>query len=121
MTKSIAIHTAYRRVSVLERSSASKQLELLERLELLEQASLRCVQSDGGPRSAGQTENSFRQSQTILRDLKHHSLPKRHCSFWGGVFKFAIHMSRSTDMTISIVLRLACAVAIVVCITAQRD
>jgi hypothetical protein len=29
-----------------------------------------------------QTENSFRQSQTILRDLKHHSLPKRHYSFW---------------------------------------
>jgi len=27
------------------------------------------VQSDGGPQSAGQTENSFRQSQTILRDL----------------------------------------------------
>src|SRR5438309_10976674 len=29
-------------------------------------------------------------------------------------------MSRSTEMTISIFLRLACAVAIVVCITAQR-
>ena len=49
----------------------------VERLEPLEQASLRCVQSDGGPRSAGQTENSFRQSQTILRDLKHHSLRTR--------------------------------------------
>jgi hypothetical protein len=65
----------YRSVFVLEISSASKQLELLERLELLEQASLRCVQSDGGLESAGQTENSFQQSQTILRDLKHHSLP----------------------------------------------
>src|SRR5205823_9873966 len=31
------------------------------------------VQSDGGPQSAGQTENSFRQSQTILWDLKHRS------------------------------------------------
>jgi hypothetical protein len=51
-----------------------EQLELLERLEPLEQASLRCVQSDGG-QSADQTENSFQQSQTILRDLKHHSLP----------------------------------------------
>jgi hypothetical protein len=38
-------------------------------------------QSDGGPQSRGQTENSFRQSQTIRRDLKHHSLPKRHSSF----------------------------------------
>ena len=28
------------------------------------------VQSDGGSQSAGETENSFRQSQTILRDLK---------------------------------------------------
>src|SRR5262249_48944678 len=36
---------------------------------------LRCVQSDGGQRCARQTENSFRQSQTILRDLKHHSCP----------------------------------------------
>ena len=26
----------------------------------------------------------FRQSQTILRDLKHHSLPKRHHSFGSG-------------------------------------
>jgi hypothetical protein len=34
---------------------------------------LRCVQSHGGPQSAGQTENSFRQSQTILQDLKHPS------------------------------------------------
>ena len=33
--------------------------------------------SDGGARSAGQTENSFRQSQTILRDLKHPSLQKK--------------------------------------------
>jgi hypothetical protein len=41
---------------VLERSSASKQLELLERLEPLEQSSLACVQTDGGPQSAGQTE-----------------------------------------------------------------
>ena len=39
------------------------------------------VQSDGGPQSAGQTENSFRQSQTILQDLKRYSLPKRHYSF----------------------------------------
>ena len=46
--------------------------------EPLEQASLRCVQSDGGPQSAGQTENSFRQSQTILWDLKHPSLPIGH-------------------------------------------
>src|SRR2546428_4108674 len=36
------------------------------------------------------------------------------------VFKFAIHMGRSTEMTISIVVRFACAVAIVVCITGQR-
>ena len=36
------------------------------------------------------------------------------------VFKFAIHMSRSIEMTISDVVRLTCAVAIVVCITAQR-
>jgi hypothetical protein len=36
------------------------------------------------------------------------------------VFEFAIHMGRSTEMTNSIVLRLACAVAIVVYITAQR-
>src|SRR5947207_13404508 len=35
-------------------------------------------------------------------------------------FKFAIHMSRSIEMFISIVLRLACAVAIVVCITTPR-
>src|SRR5215472_3268979 len=48
-----------------------KQLELLERLEPFELASLMYVQSDGGTQSAGQTENSFRQSQTILRDLKH--------------------------------------------------
>lgn len=34
-----------------------KELELLKRLEPLEQAPLRCVQSDGGARSAGQTEN----------------------------------------------------------------
>jgi hypothetical protein len=33
------------------------------------------------------------------------------------VFKFAIPMSRSTEMTMSIFLRLACAVVIVVCIT----
>jgi hypothetical protein len=63
---------------VLARFSASKQLELLERLKRLEQAplverlepleqtSLRCVQSDGRPQSAGQTETSFPQSQ-ILR------------------------------------------------------
>jgi hypothetical protein len=55
----------------MERSSASKQLELLERLkrleqaplverlEPLEQASLNCVQSDGGPRSAGQNGRFF--------------------------------------------------------------
>src|SRR5213080_24201 len=42
-------------------------------------------------------------------------LPRRKTGF-----KLAIHMSRSTEMTISIFLRLACAVAIVVCITAQR-
>jgi hypothetical protein len=78
---------------VLERSSVPKQLELLERLkrleqaplverlELLEQASLRCVQNDGGPQYAGQTENSLRQSQTIPRVLKRHSLPKRHYFF----------------------------------------
>ena len=71
---------------MLERFSASKQLELLERLkrleqaplverlELLEQASLTCVQSDSGPQPADQTENSLRQSQTILRDLKPYSL-----------------------------------------------
>jgi len=35
------------------------QLELLERLKRLEQASSRCVPSDGGTQSAGQTENSF--------------------------------------------------------------
>src|SRR5437016_459877 len=42
-------------------------------------------------------------------------LPRRKTGF-----KLAIHMSRSTEMTISIFLRLAFAVAIVVCITAQR-
>src|SRR5437667_12046360 len=42
-------------------------------------------------------------------------LPRRKTGF-----KLAIHMSRSIEMFISIVLRLACAVAIVVCITAQR-
>ena len=36
------------------------------------------------------------------------------------MFNFAIHMSRSIEMSISIVVRLACAVAIVVSITAQR-
>ncbi len=40
-----------------------------------------------------QTENSFRQSQTILRDLKHHSLPKRHYSFWE-------QLSRSLDLPV---------------------
>src|SRR5262249_61505724 len=34
--------------------------------------------------------------------------------------KFPIHTSRSTRMTISIVVRLACAVVLVVSITAQR-
>src|SRR6266508_6112296 len=36
------------------------------------------------------------------------------------MFNFAIHMSRSIEMSISIVVRLACAVAIVVFISAQR-
>jgi hypothetical protein len=59
----------------VERLERLEQAPLVEQLEPLEQASLRCVQSDRGPRSAGQTENSFRQSQTILRDLNHHSFP----------------------------------------------
>src|SRR2546422_5796084 len=33
----------------------------------------------------------------------------------------SVHMSRSTEMTISIAVRLTCALAIVVCITAQRN
>ena len=66
-----------KRLELLEQLERLEQPPLVERLEPLEQASLRCVQSDGGPQSAGQTENSFRQSQTILRDLKHHSLPIR--------------------------------------------
>ena len=64
-------------LELLERLERLEQAPLVERLEPLEQASLRCVQSDGGLESAGQTENSFRQSQTILRDLKHYSFPKR--------------------------------------------
>ncbi len=57
-----------------------EQLELLERLEPLEQAPLvgvfkRLLSEWHGPQSSGQTENSFRQSQTILRDLKYPSSP----------------------------------------------
>jgi hypothetical protein len=62
------------------------------------------VQSDGRPQSAGQTENSFRQSQTILRDLKHHSLPKRHYSFWERLnrsFRFAIYRFSHYSPTLS--------------------
>jgi len=52
---------------VPERFPVSKQLELLERLEPLEQPSLSSVPSDGGPQPAGQTENSSDNPRRFLR------------------------------------------------------
>src|SRR5262249_34858649 len=58
----------------LERLKRAEQTLLVERLEPLEQASLRCVQSDGGAirRSNGKF---FRTIPVSLWNLKHNGLP----------------------------------------------
>ena len=71
------------------------------------------------------TENRNVKVQDLTRILFSFTIDGSAGSRYGllqkkRVFNFAIYMSRSTERTISIVLRLACTVAIVVCITAQR-
>jgi hypothetical protein len=63
-------------IGLLERLERLEPAPLVERLEPLEQLLLGLFETMESLNSAGQIEKLFPPSQTILRDLKHHSLPK---------------------------------------------
>src|SRR5262245_53751598 len=52
--------TNYRLSGQISERSTLKQLELLEQLEPLEQSSIKCIPSDGGPQSTGLSDNPRR-------------------------------------------------------------
>jgi hypothetical protein len=60
---SLTDYRVFRAGKRLERLKRLEQAPLVERLKRLEQAPLRWF-SDGGPQSAGQTENPFRQDDS---------------------------------------------------------
>jgi hypothetical protein len=82
--------------SVLERSSEWKRLELLERLERLAQASLRCVQSEWGLNLQVKRKILSDNPRRFYKNLKHHSLPQKNYFFLerlnrAGSFSVAIY------------------------------